>query len=126
MSRHPPHDRGDVVASTTPARAGPGAAAARCRDEAEEHVRVVGALPHVTDDLRNGVLPGVNRVDLPDVGGVEVSEQLKADAACSHVPVVIYSASDKRDCPQGAVAFVGKTSDPDVLLAAVEKHCRKD
>jgi CheY-like chemotaxis protein len=80
------------------------------------------------DYLRGGGRACVIILDLhlPDVGGVEICDELKADARFSDVPVVIYSATDKRNRPEGAVAFVGKTSDPDVLLAAVEKHCRKD
>jgi hypothetical protein len=48
-----------------------------------------------------------------------------ADPALAAVPVVVFSG-DGGEAPDFAAAFVRKDSDPDILLAAVEKHCRKD
>lgn len=62
---------------------------------------------------------------LPERDGRHLLRELKADPALAAIPVVVFSG-DAGEMPDSAAAFVRKGDDPDVLLAVVEKHCRKD
>jgi len=62
-------------------------------------------------------------VYMPVMDGSSLAEQVRADPALTHIPVIAYSAGSDETIP-GANAFVRKSAHPDVLLGLVAKHCR--
>ncbi len=67
---------------------------------------------------------------MPEMDGYEVLEQLKADTALRHIPVVMISASDESDdvarCIQmGAEDYLPKPFDPTLLRARVSASLEK-
>jgi DNA-binding response OmpR family regulator len=66
---------------------------------------------------------------LPDMDGFDVCAKLRGDAATANVPIVILTALDRAECVRrgstcGAVAYMTKPFDPDVLLATIREHVR--
>jgi DNA-binding response OmpR family regulator len=66
---------------------------------------------------------------LPDMDGFDVCSKLRGDAATAKVPIVILTALDRvesvrRGATCGAVAYMTKPFDPDVLLATIREHAR--
>lgn len=61
---------------------------------------------------------------LPDVSGLELCRQLKADASTRKIPIIILTALDTEDTKaqgfrSGASAYLTKPFDPDQLLEAL-------
>ncbi len=65
-------------------------------------------------------------INMPDMDGFEVMEQIRSDARTADIPIIFLTADDKADteirCFQmGAVDFVRKPFIPDVLMSRVSK-----
>jgi DNA-binding NtrC family response regulator len=66
-------------------------------------------------------------VMMPEMDGLEVCRQLKADPALTHVPIIFCSAQDDtaakvRGLDAGAVDFITKPYDPAEIVARVNTH----
>ena len=61
---------------------------------------------------------------MPVMDGRSFAEQLRADPALAHIPVIAYSAGTDDVIP-GVTAVVRKLSHPDVLLSLVAKHTER-
>jgi CheY-like chemotaxis protein len=66
-------------------------------------------------------------VAMPRMDGLEATRRLKRDPATATVPVVILSALSspqdrRRALEAGAVDFLGKPCDPDIVAARVRYH----
>ncbi|HUB27603.1 MAG TPA: response regulator [Tepidisphaeraceae bacterium] len=62
---------------------------------------------------------------LPDIDGFEVCRRLKEDARTADVPVVMLTAlkeEESRGRACGAVEYMSKPFDPDLLIAAIRRH----
>jgi CheY-like chemotaxis protein len=80
----------------------------------------------VAVDLARELNPDAVILDLmlPQLSGLEVIAQLRADERLRHIPVLVITAwNDTRDAAlaAGAAEFVTKPFEPDELKAAVEK-----
>jgi CheY-like chemotaxis protein len=83
-----------------------------------------------TDDLLSKVKalqPSVILMDLwiPDIGGEKVTQQLKADPATSHIPVIIFSANndiEKVAASAGANGFLRKPFEIAELERIISVH----
>jgi DNA-binding response OmpR family regulator len=74
-------------------------------------------------------LPGIILLDLmlPDIDGFHICQQLKSKTSTNAVPVVIVTAmsddeSRTRGLACGAVAYLTKPYDPDLLITLIERH----
>jgi diguanylate cyclase (GGDEF)-like protein/PAS domain S-box-containing protein len=68
-------------------------------------------------------------VSMPDIGGFEICQQLHADPATQHIPVIFLSAQDNvqakaKAFQMGAVDFIAKPFEAVELLARVKNHLR--
>jgi len=68
-------------------------------------------------------------VMMPEMDGYEVCRRLKADPATSHIPVIFLTAKDQADevvdgLDLGAVDYVTKPANPDILRARIRSHLR--
>lgn len=64
---------------------------------------------------------------LPDMDGFELCAKLRADPSTAKIPIVILTALDHTESTRrggacGAVAFLTKPFDPDILLATIRRH----
>ncbi|NJD35537.1 MAG: response regulator [Betaproteobacteria bacterium] len=64
---------------------------------------------------------------MPEMDGFEVCQQLKADPATRHIPIIFLTASEDAETEQrgldiGAVDYITKPISPPVLLARVRNH----
>lgn len=64
---------------------------------------------------------------LPDVDGLEVCRRLKQKSATADIPVVMLSALDRpavreQSAALGAVAYITKPFDPEMLLGTIRTH----
>jgi len=62
-------------------------------------------------------------LNMPDMSGHEVHQELQRDPVLANIPVVVFSALDDDGRMQGIVAYIRKAVDPDVLLRAIAKAC---
>jgi len=62
-------------------------------------------------------------LNMPDMSGHEVHQELQRDPVLANIPVVVFSALDDDGRLQGIVAYIRKAVDPDVLLRAIDKAC---
>ena len=90
-------------------------AAAKDGDEALDYLRRTGK--HTQAQRPDLVLLDIN---LPTISGIEVLQQMKADAELKDIPVVMLTAStDEQDMAQsysdGAATFISKPPRPDDL-----------
>jgi CheY-like chemotaxis protein len=81
----------------------------------------IEALQYLRDG--NAVSLVIMDVYMPVMDGRSLAEQVRADPALAHIPVIAYSAGSDETIP-GTNAFVRKSAHPDVLLGLVAKHCR--
>jgi CheY-like chemotaxis protein len=75
--------------------------------------------------LKAGGLPCVILLDLmmPVMDGWELLEIMQQDATLSTIPVVVVSASREKRQPRGAVRFIRKPINLEILLQEVGLHC---
>jgi CheY-like chemotaxis protein len=96
--------------------------------QAEGHFVVeVGGGSGVTD-LAVKHHPEVITLDLllPDIGGLDVLRQLKANERTKEIPVICISASDELSAQSlqlGAVQYLRKPPEPAALLRAIQEAC---
>jgi len=80
-------------------------------------------------ELRREPRPCVVLLDvhLPDVDGWDFLNRLRREPGCNDVPVIIVSGDLAQQKPARArgFEFLAKPVEPDELVAAVERHCRR-
>ena len=79
------------------------------------------------DILKTLVTPCLVLLDMmmPVMGGREFLNELKKDATLMPIPVFIVSAIADKVNTEGAVGFIKKPADLDVVLKMVERYCCK-
>ena len=95
----------------------------------EFHVLAANSGQRGLDVIKGGARPDLILLDvmMPDVGGYEVLERLRADASTSDVPVIFVTALDasedeERGLALGAADYIAKPSTPAIVRARVRTH----
>jgi CheY-like chemotaxis protein len=91
--------------------------------EVVEAINGAEALPLVRDSRPDAIIMDVN---MPVMGGLEATREIRADASMDSVPILILTAhanaSDARDAMDaGATAYLSKPCPPRTVLEAVER-----
>ncbi|MBC7713402.1 MAG: response regulator [Rhizobacter sp.] len=72
--------------------------------------------------LKNTCLVLLDMV-MPQMGGREFIDTMKQDKEIASVPVFIHSAIANKDNSTGAIGWIRKPADLEVILATVKNHC---